>query len=217
MNTRFITRNTLARIHNFVLVLFLSLFLGDVSKAEIVELTITGHWSERDIKVTSKLDKLYNPADPRLDGKVFGVDSSAGSLTLQLIVDTEGSIFFPKGSRATYDGGQPNTLTRDFYGYREVRLVRDTYSFGNATWKSEGILVGLIGPDRKKAALWTDVDIRKGEPSRVFFRMFGKAEGLKADLFISSGSQESVRKQFLLWEYYGGEEIRSGSFTVLRK
>ncbi len=201
----------------FLLVLIISVFIAHTAKAEIVELSITGYWSERDFKVTNKSDASFNPADPRFDGKVFGVAPSVGNVTIQLLVDTEESIFFPKGSQFTADGVRAYSLIHDFYGYRKVTLVGDTYSFGSAIWRSGGILANLEGPDRAKATLWTDVDIAKTNPTKVSFRMFGKAEGLRADLFVGSRTHESIGMQFLLWEYFKGEEIRSRNYSARAK
>ncbi|MEO7660628.1 MAG: hypothetical protein ABIV48_13520, partial [Pyrinomonadaceae bacterium] len=64
---------------------------------------------------------------------------------------------------------------------------------------------------------WTDTDITKGDPTKLSFRMFGKAEGLTADLFVGSRGHESIGPQFLLWEYYKGEEIRSTKYTAKSK
>jgi hypothetical protein len=44
--------------------------------------------------------------------------------------------------------------------------------------------------------------------------MFGKADGLTADLFVGSRTHGSIDMQFLLWEYYKGEEIRSVKYTT---
>lgn len=47
--------------------------------------------------------------------------------------------------------------------------------------------------------------------------MFGKADGLTADLFVGSRTHKSIGTQFLLWEYYKGEEIRSMKYTTKTK
>ncbi|MEO7659412.1 MAG: hypothetical protein ABIV48_07335, partial [Pyrinomonadaceae bacterium] len=141
MDSNFIIRipKMSVRFAQIVLILIFSLFINHSARAEIVELSITGYWSEKDFKVTKKLDQLYNPADPIFDGRVFGVDPSAGSVTLQPLVNTEGSIFFQKGSGFTAKGVGTYSLSHDFYGYRDVTLVGGTYSFGNAIWRSDGI------------------------------------------------------------------------------
>ena len=67
--------------------------------AETIELSITGYWTENDFKVTARQDTSYNPTDPKFDGAIFGVTPSAGNVTLNLIVKTDGSVFFPKGTQ----------------------------------------------------------------------------------------------------------------------
>lgn len=114
----------------FLVALVIGLFAVHSAKAEIVELSITGYWSAGDFKVTDRLNRLYNPANPEFDGKVFGADPSAGEVTLQLLVNTDGGIFFSKGSEFTADGVGAYSLAHDFYGYREVTLVGGTFSFG---------------------------------------------------------------------------------------
>ena len=219
MNIRYSigTHKRSTRFAPFGLVLVVSLFIGHPVKAEIVELSITGYWSERDFKVTDKLNRSYDPADPKFDGKVFGLAPSAGNLTLQLLVNTDAVMSFPKGTGFTADGVGAYSLEHDFYGYREVLLVGDAFSFGSAAWRPDGIVAGLEGPDGSKAALWTDVDITKKDPTRISFRMFGKSDGLMADLFVGSRTHRSIGMQFLLWEYYKGEEIRSMKYTARAK
>jgi hypothetical protein len=200
-----------------VLLLILSLCTVHLVSAEVVELTITGYWSDKDIKVTNGSDKSYNLADPKFDGKIFGIAPAAGDLSLRLLVNTNGVIFFPKGTTFTTDRTGTYSLSHDFYGYKQVTLVDETYSFGSATWKSDGILTGLEGPSDTKAALWTDVDLTQADPARISFRMFGQAPGLTTDLFIGSRTPFSIGPQFLLWEYYKGEEIRSSKYTAKSK
>lgn len=216
MNTRFFINMTKgsAGVVQIALVLGISLLMAHSAKSEIVELAITGHWSEKDFRVTDRLDGLFNPENPKFDGKVFGFDPSSGDLTLRLLVNTEGAMFFSKGSRFTAEGRGEYLLTHDFFGYRNVALAGGVYSFGSALWRSDGILAGLLGPEGIKAALWTDVDITKSGPTSVSFRMFGKADGLTADLFVGSRTHGSIGSQFLLWEYYKGEEIRSNKYTT---
>ena len=209
--------NCRERFYGFVLVLIFNLLITVTVRAEIVELSITGHWSEKDFKVTSRTDGQYDSANPKFDGTVFGTVPAAGNVTVQLLVNTNGSLFFAKGSEFNAEDGRVEMLTHDFYGYRDVVLVGDAFSFGTAVWRSDGILTGLVGPNSTKVALWTDADITKKDPTRVSFRMFGKADGLMADLFVSSSNQASIRMQFLLWEYYKGEEIRSEKYSVKTK
>ena len=218
MNTQFVRppRGS-TTFYSKVLVLVFCLFLQSAVNAEIVELSITGYWSEGNFKVTRKSDQSYSPADPKFDGKVLGIAPSAGQVTVELLVSTDDSIFFPKGASTTAADGSAYTLAHNFYGYREVSLAGGTFSFGNAIWRTDGILARLEGPNRVQAALWTDVDITKEDPARVSFRMFGKAEGIQADLFVGSRTPGSIGGQFLLWEYYMGEEIRSKKYAAKRK
>lgn len=217
MKVTICSSQTSAVLAHIVLLLFFSLCTAHVVSAEVVELTITGYWSDRDIKVTKGSDKSYNLADPKFDGKIFGITPTAGDLSLRLLVNTAGVVFFPKGTTFTTDRTGTYSLSHDFYGYKQVTLVDDTYSFGSATWKSDGILTGLEGPSDEKAALWTDVDLTQTDPTRLSFRMFGKAQGLSADLFIGSRSPSGIGGEFLLWEYYKGEEIRSNKYTAKSK
>jgi len=196
----------------FVLVLFL--FAASAANAETVELTITGYWSEGNFKVTGRSDASYDPADPKFDGKVFDLSPSDGNLSLVLLVNTERAVFYPEGSETSDAYGRPYSLTHDFYGYREVALVGGTYTFGGAVWDTSGVLTRLEGPKDSKAALWTDVDITKGDPTKVSFRMFGKAGKLSADLFVGSRTPNTIGNSFLLWEYYKGEEIRSEKYKA---
>ena len=163
MNTRLFTRvvNEPVNFPRFVLVLGISLFLVQTARAEIVELSIAGRWTEKDFKVTSRKDGRYDPANPKFDGLVFGVAPIEGSVTLQLLINTDGNIFFAKGAEFAAEGVGAYTLSHDFYGYRDVTLVGGSFTFGGAVWGSDGILAGLEGPERVKAALWTDTDITK--------------------------------------------------------
>ena len=211
VNTKF------AGYYQSVLALAICLLLQSVVNAEIVEFRITGYWSEKDFKVIQKSDPSYSVDQPRVDGKGLGVSPSGGEVTLTLLVNTDRSVFFAKGAENIGRDGKVYTLEHDFYGYKEVSLADSTFSFGSATWKTEGILTGLEGPNGTLAALWTDTDITKEDPARMSFRMFGKAEGLKADLFVGGRSATKIGRQFLLWEYYAGEEIRSYKYVGKRK
>jgi hypothetical protein len=201
-------------IARFVFLFVAALFAAQTCNAEVVELSITGYWTKDHFKVKDGFNDFPKAQNPKFDGTVFGVEPSAGEVTLKLLVNTADSVFFAKGSFFIADGVGAYELRHDFYGYRNVTLAGDTFTFGTAAWKSDGILAGLEGPERVKAALWTDVDITKGDPGRVSFRMFGKADGLKADLFVGSRTPFSIGGEFLLWEYYAGEEIRSNKYTV---
>ena len=44
--------------------------------------------------------------------------------------------------------------------------------------------------------------------------MFGWAPGLQADVFFGSRTLQTISTQYLLWEYYAGEEIRSQTYFV---
>lgn len=181
--------------------------------AAIVNLSITGTWSADDFTVTEASDPLYDPSNPKFDGKVFGVAPSAGSTTVQLLVNTTGSVFFNQGYTFTTTSGT-YTLAHDWYGYSDVTLADAPYTFGTASWETSGILTDLVGPNNVTAALWTDVDITSGDPSKLSFRMFGSGDGLSADFFVGSRTYEQIGTQFLIWEYYGGEEIRSKNYSA---
>lgn len=197
-----------------VLILVLYVLIVQTAKADVIELSITGSWSAGDFKVTETSSPSYDPDNPQFDGKVFGVAPSTGNMTIRLRVNTDGSRFFAKGSTFTANGRGTYTLAHDFYGYRDVTLVGGFYTFGNAIWENIGILSGLEGPDNTKAALWTDFDITKGDPARLSFRMFGTRNGVHPDLFVGSRTHEQIGYDFLVWEYYKGEEIRSRKYSV---
>ena len=192
-------------------ILFLALNI--TASAEVIKLQITGNFAKADFKTVGSSDKVYDATDPKVDGKVFGIAPLDGSVTLVLLVNTEGSVFFPKGTRFADHRGD-YVLKHDFYGYQKVSLADGPFTFGNAAWSSDGILKRLDGPGDAKAALWTDVDITKTDPTLVSFRMFGKAEGLTADIFVGPRTQMSILGSFVLWEYYMGEEIRSNTYSA---
>jgi hypothetical protein len=218
MNAKFLEpRGRSASCIQSALVLTISLLLQLSVNAEIVELSITGYWSERDFKVIQKSDQSYSVAQPKFDGKVLGISPSAGEVTFTIVVNTDESVFFAKGTQNIERDGKAYTLEHDLYGYKEVSLADGTFSFGSATWRTEGILTGLEGPNDSRVALWTDTDITKEDPVRMSFRMFGNADGLKADLFVGGRSATKIGRQFLLWEYYAGEEIRSMKYVAKRK
>jgi len=186
-------------------VILLIMSVGGVAQATIYDVFIMGSWTADDFTVTEP----SVPTDPTLDGKVFGVEPSSGSTTVQLRVNTDGAVFFAEGHPI-----DNLKLAHDWYGYSGVTLVDAPYTFGTATWETSGILTGLIGPDSSKAALWTDVDITTGDPSRLSFRMFGIGDGITADFFVGSRSKIAIGSQFLLDEYYGGEKIRSETYSA---
>ena len=188
-----------------VMVIGLSGMVQTVS-AEMVNVEVIGSWTTSDFTVTDAADPLYSTG-PDFDGEVFGVAPSDGSTTFDLLVNTDSAVSFAAGYTYTDIYGT-HTLTHDWFGYTDVSLVDPPHTFGTATWEDSGIVTGLQGPDSLTAALWTDIDITTGDPSQMWFRMFGTGDGLSADLYISFSSQ------FLLWEYYGGEEIRSASYSA---
>ena len=177
------------------------------ASAAIVNVDISASWSAADFTVTAP----PNPVDPANDGAVFGVSPSAGSTTIQLIVDTSSMVSYSAGYTYNYLGTD-YTLAHDWYGYQNVTLA-NPYSFGSASWTSADILTGLVGVDGLSAALWTDSDITSSDPSRASFRMTGIGDGLSADLFVGSRTPAEIGSQFLLWEYFG-EEIRVDGYTV---
>jgi hypothetical protein len=187
-----------------------ALWLGATASSALgadVDLLVTGSWASDDFTVASPAD----PNDPDADGKVHGIAPSDGSLTFQIRVDTDSLVgpFFPG------DG----TVTHPLYGYTAVRLLCPV-TFGTATWASEDILDGLVGPMDLTAAIWVDADLTQAvPPTRISLRMMGTGAGTKTpDLFVGSrvmGDEDLfITDSFLLWEYFAGEEIRSQSYTV---
>jgi len=132
------------------------------------------------------------------------VAPSDGSTTFTLRVDTSSVVHF-----ATGDFG----VTHDWYGYDMVELLGG-HSFGSASWDTSDLSTGLIGPNSATATLWTDADISLANPSLLSLRMFGDWEGNNADMFIGSRTATTIGSQFLMWEYFGGEEIRSASYSA---
>lgn len=78
-------------------------------------------------------------------------------------------------------------------------------------------MTGLVGVDGLTKALWTDTDIASVDPTRLSFRMFGDWEGSSADMFFGSRTATTIGGQFLTWEYFGGEEIRSNSYSAVAR
>jgi VCBS repeat-containing protein len=195
----------------FVLALCCSMFVALTASADIIRVDITGSWVAGDFTVNQRSQDDY---EGPLDGTVFGVSPSAGSTTVQLLVNTDNFVLQPANVPGVYDGNT-YTPTHDWYGYTDVELVGGTYTFGTATWTTSDILLYLDGLDGNTAALWTDADIRTAKPTRVSFRMMAlQSDGLDADLFVGARTPETIGLQFLIWEYYGGEEIRSNSYDV---
>jgi len=182
------------------------------ANAAMINVDITASWTAADFSVTDPADPLYNPADPAVDGKVLGVSPSAGSTTIHLIVDTSSFVSYSAGYTYNYLGTD-YTLAHDWYGYQNVQLA-SPYSFGTASWDSSGILTDLLGPDGVGAALWTDTDITSGDPTLASFRMFGTDTGVNPDLFVGPRTNQFISTQFLLGEYYNGEDISVDGYTV---
>ena len=183
----------------------LVLVLAANAQAALVSLSITGSWTAADYDVSSTgptAGALGIPEEN--DDLVFGTAPSAGSTTFTLLVNTAGAHFFPTGALG---------VTHDWYGYTNVILV-GTHTFGSASWVTSDILTGLVGPGGATAALWTNTDISVASPTLLSFRMFGSWEGSNADMFIGSRTATTIGTQFLLWEYFGGEEIRSRSYSA---
>lgn len=197
-----------------IAILFAILISVPAIQGRTIQLDITGHWTAKDFKVTQRNNTLFDVANPKYDGAVFGFTPGDGSLTLTVFVDSADVVFYPAGTVLTDKVGSKHTLKHDFYGYRKVTFTGDTVTFGNAVWQAPGILGKLEGPGGTEASLWTDADVSKQDPSRVSFRMFGKADGLTADLFVGSRTPFSIGNDFLVWEYYQGEEIRSNKYSV---
>ncbi|SFR14135.1 VPLPA-CTERM sorting domain-containing protein [Poseidonocella sedimentorum] len=182
-----------------VLTLFitiLGLALPPAASAATTELTITGLWTAADYDVSSA---LYGD-----DDLVFGTSPSRGSLSFTLLVDTSSPTVFPSGTAG---------VTHDWYGYSSVTL-KSTVTFGTATFTAASAITDLDGPSGSSAKLWTDTDITTADPTRLSFRIQGSWPGGAADAFFGSRTTASIGDQFLLWEYFDGEEIRSSSYTA---
>ena len=175
------------------------------AQAAIVDLEVTGSWLASDFDVSSTGTNPSSGVPQEDDDQVFGVAPSDGSTTFTLRVDTSSVIKF-----ATGDFG----VTHDWFGYDLVELLGG-HSFGSASWDTADILTSLVGPNGSSAALWTDTDISVASPTRLSFRMFGDWEGPNADLFIGSRTATTIGDQFLMWEYFEGEEIRSNNYRAI--
>lgn len=180
------------------------LALSPLAQASIVDLTITGSWTASDYDVSSTGPDSALGISEENDDLVFGTAPSDGSTTFTLRVNTDSAVGFATG----YNG-----ITHDWFGYSDVQLL-GTHTFGSASWTTSGIVTGLVGVDGLTKALWTDTDIAAAAPTRLSFRMFGGWEGNSADLFIGSRTTTTIGNQFLMWEYYGGEEIRSNNYSA---
>ena len=197
----------------YILLMFLGFSLiASNAAASTVLVDISASWDESNFSVTDTLDAAYNPANPEFDGEVFEVAPSSGTETIELMVNTDGALVYSSGYTFNINGVD-YTLAHDWYGYMNVELV-NPYTFGTASWDNTGIL-HLVGVEGQSAALWTNSDISNSNPTKVAFRMFGSGDGLTADLFVGSWTYEEISSEFLIWEYFGGEEIRTNSYDVV--
>lgn len=175
------------------------------AQAAIIDLTITATWEASDFDVSSTGPSPGAIGIPEEDDDlVFGVAPSAGSTSFTLRVNTSPVVSFSSG-----DFG----VTHDWFGYSDVQLV-GTHTFGTASWTTSDILTALEGPNGSSAALWVDTDLSVAAPSLISFRMQGDWTGEAADLFVGSRSPTTIGTQFLMWEYFAGEEIRNDGLTV---
>ena len=181
---------------------------SSMAQATIVDLTITGSWTAEDYDVSSTGPTSGALGIPEEDDDlVFGTAPSDGSTTFTLRVNTDSAVSFATG----YNG-----ITHDWYGYSDVTLL-GTHTFGSASWTTDDIVTGLVGVDGLTKALWTDTDIASADPTRLSFRMFGDWEGSSADLFIGPRTTTTIGNEFLMWEYYQGEEIRSNTYSAVAR
>ncbi|MGH1458847.1 MAG: hypothetical protein ACRBBT_08090 [Paracoccaceae bacterium] len=169
------------------------------ASAAIIDLDITGSWTSADFGT--------NPVDGIDDGNddVFGLSPYDGSVTVSLRVDTAGAIVYTTGEAG---------VTHDWYGYQTVEVVGDV-TLGSATWSAGVTPVNLVGPESTTAYLWTDTDITAGDPTLLSFRIFGEHDGGTADMFFGSRTSTTIGTQFLAWEYFGGDEIRSATYSAM--
>ena len=192
------------RLTSAIIPLMLVVIGSTSANADIIDLSVTMSWLEADYDVTSTGPDSPTGVPEEDDDKVFGTAASDGSTTFVLRVNTSSAISFMTG-----DFG----IAHDWFGYSDVELLGG-HSFGSASWVTDDILTGLVGPNTSSAALWTDTDIATTDPSRLSFRMFGDWEGASADLFLGSRTSFTISGSALLWEYFGGEEIRSNSYSA---
>ncbi len=190
--------------HPFIIASLLA--FSSALQASTVDLTITGSWTESDYDVSSTGPTVgaLGIAEEN-DDLVFGTAPSSGSTTFTLRINTDSAVSFATG----YAG-----ITHDWFGYSDVTLL-GTHTFGSASWTTSDILTNLVGVDGLMKALWTDTDIASADPSRLSFRMFGDWEGNTADMFFGSRTTTTIGNQFLMWEYYEGEEIRSNTYSAV--
>ncbi len=181
-----------------------ALTLASAAQAAIVDLKVTGSWLASDYDVSSTGPDAPLGVPEENDDKVFGVAPSDGSTTFTLRVDTSSVQQFNTG-----DFG----VTHDWFGYDMVELLGG-HTFGSASWETADLSTGLIGPNGAAATLWTDTDISMADPTRLSMRMFGDWEGRSADIFVGSRTATTIGSQFLMWEYFAGEEIRSSTYSA---
>jgi hypothetical protein len=112
------------------------LITASLGFADLVNLSLTGSWTAADFKTGSKSDS---------DGEVFGLAPYDGSLTLNLLVNTNKFVSYSAGYSYDYFG-TTYTLSHDWFGYSDVTLVDGYFSFGNAVWDNSSIL-SLVGVD----------------------------------------------------------------------
>lgn len=172
-------------------------------------LTLSAEWtaSDYDVSSTGPAGSTSAATD---DDLVFGTAPSSGSLSLDLLVDAGSSQFF---------AGGVNGRAHDFYGYSDVSIVGGSFSFGTATWTDSSI-ISLDGPEGSSAVLWTDAALGDNALSLASFRMLAPWEDATADIFfgsrigtVAAGSTQ-ILDNFLVWEYYLGEEIRVANHSV---
>ncbi len=170
-----------------------------------VDLTVTASWTATNFDVSSTGPNAPLGISEENDDKVFGIAPSAGSTSFVLRVETDSAVSYASG----YNG-----ITHDWFGYSEVELL-GTHTLGTASWTTVDILTNLVGVDGLTRALWTDADITAANPTRLSVRMFGDWDGSTADLFVGPRTTTTIGTQFLAWEYFGGEEIRTNNYTVI--
>lgn len=175
-----------------------------VAEASFVNLELTGSWGSSDFDVSSS----SGPSAPEDDDLVFGIAPSDGSVSVNLLVDTSDVVSFTTG-----DFG----VTHDWFGYSTVSLAQDV-TLGDALWDMATTPLNLEGPNGEQAYLWTDTDLTMGDPTLLSFRMFGTwttgADSGNADMFFGSRTATTIGTQFLTWEYFEGEEIRSANYSA---
>ncbi len=173
---------------------------------DMVYLEVTGFWTPASFHVESTGPTMGGRGSPEEnDDKVFGIAPSTGCATFTLQVDTSTVQYIPRGYLGT---------THPWYGYDGVRLV-GTLRIGTAWWTTDRINTGLIGPGNARATLWTNVDLRTGDPSLLSIRMMGHWNRYIGDLFVGIRTNTTIYRSFMLAEYYGGENLFSESYAAV--